>query len=200
MNDKQPVSFPGWKGALALSNLSPLIQSSHTREIITFLHHCKKSHSPATVILIKQYLLGREPRIAAHAVDSPIAARPQGKGSGPAHDALRWFYSSAPKEAGDDRNVVEGNPWPSEAVAAASSSPRRNDEVRSQVADGESVSGLLRQGFKGQGANRSSSASKTYNQRPPWQPMEPRPAALDLGGPDYDQAMVATLRVRGLSW
>ena len=40
MNDKNPVSFPGWKGALALSNLSPIIQSSHTWEIISFLHHC----------------------------------------------------------------------------------------------------------------------------------------------------------------
>lgn len=191
MNDKQAVSFPGWKSALARSNLSPLIQSSHSREIITFLHHCKKSHSPATVILIQQYLLGREP---------PKAARPHGKGSGPAHDALRWFYSSAPKEARDNRNAAERNPRPSEAVAAASSSPKRNDEVKSQVADGGSVSGLLRQGFGGQRASRSSSNSKTYNQRPPWQPMEPRPAALDLGGPDYDQAMVGTLRVRGLSW
>ena len=30
--------------------------------------------------------------------------------------------------------------------------------------------------------------------------MEPRPAAQDLGGPDWEQALVRTMRVRGLLW
>jgi len=35
MNDKQPVFFPGWKSALSLSNLPPVVKSSHTRPILT---------------------------------------------------------------------------------------------------------------------------------------------------------------------
>jgi integron integrase len=180
MNQKQPVSFPGWKDALALSNLSPLIQSSHTREIITFLHHCKKTHSPATVVLIKQWLGEQE-----------------SADQGPAHLALRWFYRSAPKGEAEDQSGAERNPRPTGLVTAgAEACP----EAALHLVDRESVLGLLRPGFEGQGASRSTGPARTYHQRPPWQPMEPRPAALDLGGPDYDQAMVATSRVRGLSW
>ena len=90
MNEKWPVSFPGWKSALALSNLTPVVKSSHLTEIISFLHHLKTMHSPATVVSIKQWLDDREPRIASPAVEAT---------GGPARMALRWFYRSAPKEA-----------------------------------------------------------------------------------------------------
>jgi hypothetical protein len=75
MNHQQPVSFPGWKGVLAHSSFNPEIHASHSREIITFLHHCKKTHSPVSVELIRQWLANREKM-----------------SSGPAHLALRWFY------------------------------------------------------------------------------------------------------------
>lgn len=188
MNQKQPVSFPGWKGALALSNLSPLIQSSHTREIITFLHHCKKSHAPATVVLIKQWLAIHE-----------TAA------DGPAHVALRWFYRSAPKE--DDRgeggsrgsafapfDKLRASDFAQETTMDKPADRREPSkgapELHQNPTDSSSVLG----------ASRSTLNSRSYHQRPPWQPMEPRPAAMDLGGADYDQAVVATSRVRGLSW
>jgi integron integrase len=133
MHENQPVSFPGWKSALALSNLSPVVKASHTREILTFLHHCKRTRSPVTVALIKQWLAGRE-----------TAA------GGPAHLALRWFY-----RAGGGATVVA----------------RPVNLVKPKPAAGA---------------------------RPPWRPMEPRPAAQDLGGPDWEKALVGTLRVRGL--
>ena len=94
MNEKQPVSFPGWKSALALSNLPPVVKASHTREILTFLHHCKKTRSPATVILIKQWLASREA-----AANGPARST----GSAQAREALRWFYRTAPKATHAER-------------------------------------------------------------------------------------------------
>jgi len=38
-----------------------MVKASHAREIITFLHHCKVTHSPASVALIWQWLARREP-------------------------------------------------------------------------------------------------------------------------------------------
>src|SRR3954470_7003673 len=95
MNEKQPISFPGWKSALAGSNLPAPVRSSHTTEILTFLHSCKKSRSPATVASIRQWLAGRE-----------LAS------NGAAHAALRWFYRSALKVDAHDRHGVRGNPHP----------------------------------------------------------------------------------------
>ena len=160
MNPQLPVSFPGWKAALAASNLSPVVISSHTRAILTLLHHCKKSHSPVTVVLIKQWLK-----------DNEAAA------DGPAHVALRWFYRSAPKEADNERGRVDTGTIAAGKVAVASNSPPPG-------------SGLEAAPLR--------SYSRSYNQRPPWRPMEPRPASQDLGGPDWEQALVATMRVRGL--
>jgi integron integrase len=150
MNEKQPVTFPGWKSALALSNLPPLVKSSHTREILSFLHYCKKAHAPATVILIRQWLAGRE-----------------AEADGPAHSALRWFYRTAPKAG------------------------------RSQALGDESLQSSDAQG-PGENVTNPSTNDRTFRQRPAWRPMEPRPAAQDLGGPDWERALVETLRVRGL--
>lgn len=177
MNEKQPVSFPGWKSALALSNLSPVVKASHTREILSFLHHCKKSHAPATVVLIKQWLAGRE-----------AAA------NGPAHLALRWFYQTARKADSDHGHSAERNPPPADEMKGVRGSASGLSAIALAAAEGrgppdeESVLGT----------SRSTSRSRSYNQRPPWRPMEPRPAAQDLGGPDWEKALVATLRVRGL--
>jgi integron integrase len=70
-----PISFPGWKQALAQTDLPPDEQSAFEREIISFLKHCKTRHAPATVPLMRQYLTEREQRT-----------------TGPARQALRWFY------------------------------------------------------------------------------------------------------------
>jgi integron integrase len=81
----QPISFPRWKEALAQANLSPVLKPVYTREIISFLKHCKELHAPATGELARQYLLVREQATRA-----------------PAREALRWFYRAArgqPKES-----------------------------------------------------------------------------------------------------
>ncbi len=73
--DQTRVSFPAWKEALAGAGLSADERAEFRREILAFLHLCKVRHLPATVILAKEYLAGRERQGAK-------AARP----------ALRWFF------------------------------------------------------------------------------------------------------------
>jgi len=83
----RPVSFPNWKATLAQAPLSEELKATYAREILSFLKQCKDGRVAATVAvaLIKQWLAGRE-----------TAA------NGPAHDALRWFYKTAPKAESDD--------------------------------------------------------------------------------------------------
>ena len=160
MNENEPVSFPDWKAALARSDLSPSVQASHSREILTLLHHCKKCHTPVSVAFIKQWLAG--PRLQVQLKGMPA-------GTDQAREALRWFYRAAPKADG------------LEDVQSSASGVRAPPDRASVL-----------------GTSRSTSDSRSYYQRPAWRPMEPRPAAQDLGGPDWEKALVETLRVRGL--
>jgi integron integrase len=190
MNDHQPVSFPDWKAVLARSDLSPVVQAAHTREILTLLHQCKKSHAPVTVAFIKQWLAG--PRLKVSRPGLPA-------GTDQAREALRWFYRNAPKGGSPDEDRPAGcgpssggpKPSPAGTVATASDSADGKAVERPVVSGGERV----RDTAKPAGPTRSNSGS--YKQRPPWRPMEPRPAAQDLGGPDWEQVLVRTLRLRG---
>lgn len=146
MNDF-PVSFPEWKEALAEASLTPATKTAFTREIISFLKHCKTARAPATVALVKQYLGAREPAA-----------------SGPMREALRWFFRAA-------------------------KSPRR-DGALSRASAGATPRGA---------APRSGPEAPQESWRP-LRPMEPRRAAQDLGGPDWEKALVKTMRVRGLLW
>ena len=88
MNEKEPVSFPDWKAALARAALSDEIKAAYTREILTFLRLCKTTRSPATVELVRQHLVVREKQ-----------------STGPARVALRWFF----REGSRRRHGVR--PW-----------------------------------------------------------------------------------------
>jgi len=76
--DHSPVSFPEWKAVLARAPLVEAERESFRREILSFLHHCKALRVPATPELMKHYLVERERR-----------------STGPAREALRWFYRAA---------------------------------------------------------------------------------------------------------
>lgn len=70
-----PISFPTWKDQLTQADLPPSEQEAFRREILSFLRHCKDTHSAATTELAKQYLAVREKL-----------------SRGPAREALRWFF------------------------------------------------------------------------------------------------------------
>jgi hypothetical protein len=60
---------------LTQTSLTPQLKSAYTREILSFLHHCKTIRAAVTGERAKNYLIEREKR-----------------SSGPAREALRWFY------------------------------------------------------------------------------------------------------------
>ena len=175
MNENEPVSFPDWKAVLAQSDLSLAVQACYSREILTLLHHCKKCHTPVSVAFIKIWLAGPRLQIRLSGMSS---------GSDQAREALRWFYRTAPKADSENSTGADRRPR----------LPERKEDVQSNTSGGpvppDRTSVL--------GTSRSTSDSRYYRQRPPWRPMEPRPAAQDLGGPDWEKALVGTLRVRGL--
>jgi hypothetical protein len=77
MNEREPLSFPDWREALAAVALSPAEREAYRREILAFLHLCKVRRAPATVMLAKEYLADRERQGA-------MEARPR----------LRWFFQA----------------------------------------------------------------------------------------------------------
>ena len=99
--ERRPVSFPEWKSAL--SGVENELQETYRREVVSFLHHCKKLHAPATIALARSYLQDRE---RTH--------------RGPAREGLRWFFrtaslagkahwspSSAPEHSKPDRTPAQ---------------------------------------------------------------------------------------------
>ena len=80
------ISFRNWKQELGKEPFDSQRRADWELEIIEFLRHCKTLHAPATVELAKQYLLAREAR-----------------SSGPAREALRWFFVKGRKNGGSDK-------------------------------------------------------------------------------------------------
>lgn len=77
----RPISFANWKSALARAPLSEATKIAYTREILTFLKHCKERRCAATAAAAKMYLDWREKQ-----------------GRGPARESLRWFYREGRKQ------------------------------------------------------------------------------------------------------
>ena len=73
--DREPISFPGWKAALEGAALPAVDRERYRRAILGLLKQCKEEHAPVSVALIRRHLAAkRDPQ---------------------AREALRWFYRSA---------------------------------------------------------------------------------------------------------
>ena len=156
-----PISFPDWKNALARASLAPAVRSAYQREILTFLRHCKTSHSAATVEVMKQFLVWREKQ--SH---------------GPAREALRWFYREGMRNQDTSDKTRERGLWAGD--------PGNNPRSGAQ----ESV---LR-------TTHSTSEPVQPAGHSPFRPMEPPPAASDLGGEPWERELIKAVRERGLLW
>lgn len=171
--DNRPVSFSRWKQALASAGLSAGTQAAYVREIITFLKHCKTLHVPATVLLAKQYVEKQE-RLR----------------SGPVRLALRWFFRAAKAQpqrsqlddrAGSRQLTAQAKAGPEESVLEST----RSTQLPEQASPGDDAPG----------------AETPTTVRPSvLRPMQPKPAHNDLGGPAWEQALIQTMRLRGLLW
>jgi hypothetical protein len=165
----RPISFPQWKQVLASSALSPQLKAAYTREILSFLRHCKAGHEAATVEVAKNYLAWREKQ-------SPEPS--PSTGSGQAREALRWFY----REGRKTENAVREEGPPSDEPSTGLRAPRL--QVQEQDRDGP-----VRQA-------RGKDVPAPGFRRP----MEPPPAAQDLGGPPWERDLIRTCRERGHLW
>ena len=112
----RPVSFPQWKEALAQSSLSPQQQAAFVREILSFLKHCKSVRAAATNEVAKQYLEWREKQ-----------------SSGPAREALRWFYREGRRAPTPEAPRVEPKPATAPADRRPSSRPSQPPPAASDL-------------------------------------------------------------------
>jgi len=97
-----PIRFPQWKETLAKAAIDAPLKAAYVQEILGLLKYCKTSHSAVTIAVIKQYLAWRE--------NQP---------SGPAREALRWFYREGQTAAttsnpGGYRSPAIPNDFPAE--------------------------------------------------------------------------------------
>jgi hypothetical protein len=146
----RPISFPNWKAALAQAPLGDALKAAYTREILSFLKHCKEARSAATVETAKRYLVWREKQ-----------------SRGPSREALRWFYQEGRRLGSQSSDSLERpapSPKPAEQTVLPSPTP-----------------GLL-------------------DIRRPSRPMEPPPAASDLGGAPWERDLIKAIRERGHLW
>ncbi len=84
--ERRPFSFPQWKEALTATTLAQSEKTAHAYALSAFLGFCKRSHAPASIILLKAYL----------------AQLPEQVRSG-AREALRWFVLAAERRGGGRR-------------------------------------------------------------------------------------------------
>ncbi|MFT3829543.1 MAG: integron integrase [Opitutaceae bacterium] len=172
--ERRPLSFPQWKEALAAAPLTESTKTTHQRAIIAFLGFCKRSHAPASIILIQSYLK-----------QLPEQERSAGR------EALRWFVLGAERLAAAEGRLRPEGGWQTTddggraTVSAHETHPRsamerKSDDARAGAfADCESPAIL---------PPRRQAAT------PP-----PR-AATDLGGAEWERALIKACRERHFLW
>ncbi len=185
--DQQPVSFPRWKAALSQAALSPNLREAFRREILTYLHHCKVRRSPVSVASIKLYLDGRERQ-----------------STGPAREALRWFYRAARAQTRSVRDQVlpstsfkitgQSNRDSGNEVAGISSAPSPR---QAGARDADHATGAKEN--RNEGAPPS--APRSGNRRPQnWRKDHPPTASEDLGSTPWERDLIKASREKGFLW
>jgi integron integrase len=173
--DRAAISFPGWKQALARAELAPETKERHRRAILTLLKLCKERHVPVSVGLIREHLAG-----AGNA-----AARP----------ALVWFFHEARREGAErewDAAEAEGKPGETWSQSVPESPGMAGGRRESGNGAGVGVRA-------NEGAGTCPPAPVEAAARPRRGDVPPR-AATDLGGADWERALIAASRARGFLW
>jgi integron integrase len=169
----RPISFPDWKAALARAPLTDVLKAAYVREILSFLKYCKEQRTAATVKTARRYLAWRE-----------------SQSRGPSREALRWFY----REGARDRPESAS---PS-AVSSVAAEPKAS-ALEAPVA--ETVAGKARftsmPSPPGGAPGSAPPATWAHSAR---RPMEPPPAAGDLGSEPWERDLIKAIRERGFLW
>jgi hypothetical protein len=192
--ERRPLSFPQWKETLAAATLAQSEKAAHTRAIIAFLGFCKRSHAPASIILIQSYL----------------ARLPEQERSG-AREALRWFVLAAERQAGGDRSAEEtpeGTPTPrneggadkrgspfARCVARGWANGATTDGTRDPKSEQVDTGAAPAAAFPDEA---DGSENRPYRRRQAATP--PPSAASDLGGTDWERELIKACRERHFLW
>jgi hypothetical protein len=189
---RAPISFPRWNEVLKQESLSEIEREAYRQGIISFLAYCKRERSPASVILIQQYLGALDGQAAS---DSRVA--------------LRWFYKTALRMAEVSGGEVRaerlelraggssaGETGPGGLGSGGNSGQRltrAGDDLllakSREVRTADSRDGKVRaEGLEPRagGAERSKSQETL--------------ARADLGGADWERDLIRALRVKGMLW
>jgi integron integrase len=190
--DQQPVSFPQWKLELSRAALSPEQRKAFRREILSYLHHCKILHTPASAESMKQYLVGRERQ-----------------STGPSREALRWFYRAA---KGQPRSLRVEDQSSGQGARERAGPPARSvgNEDRGS---GDSAGGVPPPPSLGRTSTQAPKEEKNRDEGGPvpdsraqqtrpqsWRKDRPPAAAGDLGRTPWERDLIKASREKGFLW
>ncbi len=170
------IQFAAWKEHLKTSTLRYFERRGHLEAIIDVLRVCRAVRRPLSVELIKWHL--------SHLPKRDLEA---------AREGLRWLLRVARAEGATqptDREFIIPRAWPGTAGATGNGGANVEWE-RNQAAGG------------GAGVRAGAGAADgTSGAGPGWREAgQPPPlAADDLGGPDWEQALIKALRTKGMLW
>jgi integron integrase len=160
----QPVSFPQWKVELSRAPLDSDQREAFRKEILSYLHHCKLLHSPASGESMKLYLVEREKR-----------------SSGPAREALRWFYRGGMRgQSRPDTTVSKSHATGLVKITPSAALGSTRDEA---------------------GTSSDKPAPPAMGAKPPNRRSDhPRAAADDIGETSWERELIKASRERGFLW
>lgn len=180
--DQQPVSFPHWKVELSRAALSPGQREAFRREILSYLHHCKIQHAPASAESMKHYLIGRERQ-----------------STGPSREALRWFYRAWRQTTGGGGISPGGAERKADSETGAPR-PQPREGRNTPPAPGRPTAGV-EASPQHRAGGAPAPVSRPINPRPQtWRKDHPPAAAADLGRTPWERDLIKASRDRGFLW
>jgi len=180
MANNEVVRFPNWEEALEKVS-SGREYVAYQQAIIGFLHHCKVCRAPATVMLAKEYIEGLE--------------KQGNKREETIREALRWFVKVGRKCRDEGDQADGGKNQRSELRSQRPGDGGQKSEAGSQVPTA--------------GTNAKSEMKVAPNEVKPADSMPGHKmtkcdhapmAASDLGGADWERALIRAVREKGFLW
>ncbi|MGC4073103.1 MAG: integron integrase [Nibricoccus sp.] len=183
------VSFLNWNAVLDASDLEKNAKEAFRGRIIGLLSHCKRTRSPASLSLAKQYIEAREAK---------LGHRDEG-----CREALRWFFRAAREQSATGPRT---NLPPQPVVYPKGPARSRENAHKEEPFAGPAIAnGRLAADVSERSAQALASRSDEINRDGAFlhhasSPAAPLPAALDLGGADWERDLITAVRRKGLLW
>lgn len=142
-DERQPVSFPQWKSALAAAGLSAETEAQFRHELFQFFRHCGRLHAPASIVVARLYFehLAAQGRSAAEIEASKVAlrwwfraAKAAARAEGDREVKLKGEVEGPAERKPESAGRVEGVPAPPPSATMA---PGRTGKAATRAAESE---------------------------------------------------------------